>query len=172
MTDNSQCLVREIIDAADGKIVGRIRLQKIVYLLEQLGLGGGFKFSYYHYGPYSEELAEAVERARFVDKAIDETTGYTGYGNPFSIYTACGPAEEPNTVGALESVPARKLIALMKAEQSVVIELAATIHWLQNNEKVADWKGELKRRKASKADEARIQRAERLLVSLGLREAA
>ena len=57
----------------------------------------------------------------------------------------------------------------MKEEQSVIIELAATIHWLKEKENVADWRDELKRRKASKADDAKILQAERLLEALQLR---
>ena len=171
MTDKGQRLVREVIDAAEGKIVGRIRLQKIVYLLEQLGLNSNFKFSYYHYGPYSEELAEAVDRAQFSDKSIREDTGHTAYGNPFSIYLSSDDPSQTEQVGALAIDGARQLISRMKAEQSVVIELAATIHWLTHKEKVADWKGELKRRKASKADDVKIQQAERLLAELQLADA-
>lgn len=169
MTDRGQRLVRELIDAADGKIVGRIRLQKIVYLLEQLGLNSGFKFSYYHYGPYSEELAEAVDRAQFSDKSILEETGHTAYGNPFSIYLASDNASETKNVGALTFDESHRLISRMKEEQSVIIELAATIHWLKEKENVADWRDELKRRKASKADDAKILQAERLLEALQLR---
>ncbi|MCF1505575.1 hypothetical protein L0F51_17625 [Afifella sp. H1R] len=168
MADKGQILVREVIEAAGGEVVGRIRLQKIVYLLEQLGLKSGFSFSYYHYGPYSEGLAEAVERAQFFDKSVREDTGYTAYGNPFSIYSTSNTSSHAEFVGALKADEARRLIQLMKAEQSVVIELAATIHWLKHKEKITNWKAELKRRKASKADDVKIQQAERLLDALHL----
>jgi len=35
-------------------------LQKTIYLLDQLGLNSGFEYQYYHYGPYSRELDNAV----------------------------------------------------------------------------------------------------------------
>ena len=56
----------------------------------------------------------------------------------------------------------------MKAEPSTVLELAATIHWLREKEKVADWRRELKMRKGAKADDARITKAEALLQKLSL----
>ena len=54
----------EIVRDAGGHIVGRTRLQKIAYLLEITGLGAGFPFRYKHYGPYSEQLADAAETAQ------------------------------------------------------------------------------------------------------------
>jgi uncharacterized protein YwgA len=59
-----EMLVKAVFQAADGEIVGRIRIQKIFYLLEQLGMGGGIWFSYHHYGPYSEELSLAMSTRR------------------------------------------------------------------------------------------------------------
>ena len=43
--------------------MGRTRLQKVAYLTQLAGFAGDFPFEYRHYGPYSEELAEATEIA-------------------------------------------------------------------------------------------------------------
>ncbi|WP_058634327.1 hypothetical protein [Aureimonas ureilytica] len=161
-------LVTEIVEAAGGEIVGRIRLQKIVYLLEKMGMDGGFKFSYYHYGPYSEDLTSAVDVARFADKAIVEEVGHTSYGSPYSIYKLGRPASPSQQLGSLDAERARSAIARMKRDQSVVIELAATIYWLKEEERVPDWVSELKRRKANKATDPNIALAERLLADIGL----
>lgn len=52
-----------------GTIFGRIRLQKLVYLLQQEGVAGAseFTFFYHHYGPYSEDLADFLKRAVWAD---------------------------------------------------------------------------------------------------------
>ena len=52
MIDRHTSLLAALLHAAGAEIIGAIRLQKIVYLLEQLGMGGEFWFSYHHYGPY------------------------------------------------------------------------------------------------------------------------
>ena len=52
--------IPSLVVAAGGEIVGKIRLQKVVYLLDQMGLNSGFSYQYFHYGPYSEDLAERV----------------------------------------------------------------------------------------------------------------
>src|ERR1700750_3034129 len=53
--------VPSLVVAPGGEVVGKIRLQKVVYLLDQMGLNSGFSYEYFHYGPYSEDLAEKVE---------------------------------------------------------------------------------------------------------------
>lgn len=162
-------LVKAILQAADGEIVGRIRIQKIVYLLEQLGMRGGFRFSYYHYGPYSGDLSNAVECAIEADKTVGEETRQTAEGATYSIYRLATPADPtPERLGNLDARRAAECIRAMKARTSTVIELAATIHWLREKERVEDWRKELKIRKPSKADDGRIDQALDLLRELEL----
>ena len=37
-------IVAAVVAAAGGQLIGRVRLQKAVYLLERLGLNSGFEF--------------------------------------------------------------------------------------------------------------------------------
>jgi hypothetical protein len=61
-----------IVRDAGGHIVGRTRLQKIAFMLEPAGLGGGFPFRYKHYGPclrsdaipWSEHAPDKLGRRR------------------------------------------------------------------------------------------------------------
>lgn len=162
-------LIVSLLSAADGKIVGRIRIQKIVYLLEQLGLNSGFNFSYHHYGPYSEDLSQELLFDRIFDKSINETFEKTSFGSEYSVYTlAENQTEIPTHVGALIFDDVKNSVGKMKSTTSVVIELAATIHWLRKKEKIADWGPELKKRKASKATPNNIDRAEKLLTEIDL----
>ena len=84
-------LVEAVLRAADGEIIGRIRLQKIFYLLEQIGLGAPFRISYHHYGPYSEELSVAVDRAHVLDETISEKKVQTQDGF-YSVYSSSAAA--------------------------------------------------------------------------------
>jgi uncharacterized protein len=56
MPDPGPREVAQIISLAGGEIIGSTRLQKIGCLLDLVGAGVGFEFSYHIYGPYSEEL--------------------------------------------------------------------------------------------------------------------
>jgi uncharacterized protein len=161
-------LIESVLQAANGKIIGRIRFQKICYLLQQLGLGANLRFSYHHYGPYSEELSVAIDRARVLDKTIKEDKVQSSDGGFYSVYSYSGTKMRTGSVGGLPLNRARELIAMMKAETSTVIELAATIHWLRKKEKVSDWRRELKIRKGAKADDALIKKAESVLQKLNL----
>lgn len=162
-------IIASLLCAAEGKIVGRIRLQKIIYLLEQLGLNSGFAFSYHHYGPYSEDLSQTLMFDKFFEKSIIEKTGKTNFGAEFSIFTlAENYNESPTLVGALDFNAVKESVSKMKSTTSVVIELAATIHWLKEKEKITDWNSELKKRKASKATPQNVEKAVSLLSSINL----
>ena len=53
-----------------GSVQGVLKLQKLVYLLQQLGLSFHVKYEYGHYGPYSRELIDAykcLEHAQFIE---------------------------------------------------------------------------------------------------------
>jgi len=54
----------------------------------------------------------------------------------------------------------------------VILELAATIHWLRVKEQVDDWRKQLKIRKQLKATDANIARAEAVLRDVGLADTA
>lgn len=167
MTSGPRQLLMQLIAAADGEIVGRVRLQKIAYLLEQSGLGAGLPFSYHHYGPYSRQLDEAIDAARALGMIEEQVKARAVDGAPFSVFRARSDAVE-ETLGAIPSERARGLIATMKAVPSTVIELAATIHWLVARERVPDWRAELRRRKGPKCDDGRTERAIALLRALDL----
>lgn len=159
-------LIASIIKAGDGSIVGRIRIQKIFYLLEQLGMESGLSFSYYHYGPYSEDLSSAIEFAKVTE--LEEKREDTDYGfySIFSLKT--DTFVPPKAVGKLSWEQTQELVQTMKAETSTVLELAATIHWLKQKEHVLDWNKELKARKGAKAEDERIDKAVTLLETIGL----
>ncbi len=162
-------LIVSLLCAADNKIIGRIRIQKIVFLLDQLGLNSDFDFSYHHYGPYSEDLSQELLFNRVFDESIIETFEKTSFGAEYSVYTPkVIQTDRPTHVGSLDFDFVKKSVASMKATTSVVIELAATIHWLRVQENVNDWEAELKKRKASKATPQNIEKAEILLAEINL----
>jgi uncharacterized protein YwgA len=163
-------LLKGVLEAADGEIVGRIRMQKVIYLLQQLGLESRLPFTYHHYGPYSEELTAALSQAEVLDKSIrEERREIASFGGSFSIFTLTQRGgEPPRYLGKLPFESVKSHIQKMKRRSSVDIELAATIHWLREKEKVSDWRAELKFRKPTKATDAAIHRALELLKELDL----
>lgn len=150
--------VAEIVRDAGGHIVGRTRLQKIAYILEAAGLGAGFPFRYKHYGPYSEQLADAAQTARIVGMLREQETLAT-WGGLYSTYYSLLPQD-------FRGPDARRRVAqeLVNAD-AVELELAATALFLAFEHFQDPW-GETARRKPDKADGGRLHRAHQLYQSL------
>jgi uncharacterized protein YwgA len=163
-------LVVQVLAAAGGEIVGRVRLQKIFYLLEQAGMNSGLSFRYHHFGPYSRELDDALDRAQGLRGVVENIKHRNSDGMPYSVFRLRDDQEvsKLDALGQLGRIGAQRLIGAMKAQSSTVLELAATIHWLWQVEKVADWRTELIRRKGAKTERGRIDQALAVLDELDL----
>lgn len=151
--------VLRILEAAGGRLVGRTRLQKSAYLLEAAGAGADFKFSYHHYGPYSEELSIASDDAGalgFITEEIKENNELHTY----SVFEARSEID-------VEDLQ-RDLMSIMNDYDPISLELAATAHFLRENGYEDDPWSETRRRKATKATDGRISKAQELLDKLGL----
>lgn len=166
---SAEAIVCDVLEAAGGKLTGRIRLQKTVYLLEKIGLQTGFKYTYHHYGPYSADLAEAVETASIfgmIKEVIEHRKSDGARYSRFDLKSK--PREEFDEF--LNSDPAKSAISAFENESSTVLELAATAYWLKNEEKCPDWKSEIIRRKGVKTAGGRLEKAVALLSSIKLGE--
>jgi uncharacterized protein len=142
----------EIVHDAGGRIVGRTRFQKLAYLLELAGFGGGFQFEYRHYGPYSQELADAVRLARAFD-LIEESEHPTNWGGWYSVFQTKGtfqPRQDRD-----RSVFAERAAAI----DAVELELAATAAYLASVEGSTDPWRETAERKPEKAADGRLENA-------------
>ncbi|CAM3770137.1 YwgA family protein [Alkalicoccus chagannorensis] len=65
-----------------GEIVGRKKLQKLVYIAKQMNQPFREKYQFHMYGPYSEELTLQVEemcQAQFVSEEREKKSGYYQY---------------------------------------------------------------------------------------------
>jgi len=137
-------LAADIIRDAGGEVVGKTRLQKVAYLLEITGLGGGFSFEYRHYGPYSEDLASGVAIARLLG-LVSEDERTAVWGGHYSIFKAA-------QLGALRPDPARKQILELGLKAGpIALELAATAAFLAKEGEPDPW-NETARRKPDKAE--------------------
>lgn len=150
-----------------GKLVGRTRLQKGIYLLHRCGADLELSFVYHHYGPYSFELAagcaDAIEERRI---EVEERPGQrTGRYWVFKA-TECGGA-----VGALTPDRARRIVDRLRPCTDLVLEIAATIVFLRDEggyAKDEDAIAETRSRKAQKVTDERMEKALALLRDLGL----
>jgi hypothetical protein len=145
-----------IVRDAGGELVGRTRLQKIAFLMQLAGFGDDFSFEYRHYGPYSEDLAQAMEIAVALG-AVNEEERVADWGGRYSIFTLRehGSAPDPDRASFVQQA---------KRMNAVELELAATAAYLFVTEGVGRHGGgnpwqETRRRKPYKAAEGRLERA-------------
>ena len=139
-----------IIRDAGGKLTGRTRLQKIAYLLEAAGLGVGFDFEYRHYGPYSDQLADALSKAAAARLIFEEEKPAT-WGGTYSIFTFTAGAQVPP--GPAVSEVRQDFITKAASADPIALELAATAVFLAKEgepDELDPWR-ETERRKPEKA---------------------
>ena len=147
--------ITSIVSTAGGRVVGRTRLQKIAYLLAATCENTSFDFEYKHFGPFSSDLAQAVDFAQLAG-VLQEENRPASWGGTYSIYQT---SENCNFGGAEEAV-----VELANRTDSVVLELAATAIFLSKDYS-NPW-DETKKRKSSKASDARITSAKDFIASL------
>lgn len=147
--------VTSIVAAAGGKVVGRTRLQKIAYLLSATCEETAFDFEYKHFGPFSADLAQAVDFAQLAG-ILSEDNRPASWGGTYSIYET----SEPCTTNGV----AKAVVELSNSIDSVVLELAATAIFLSKDHP-NPW-DETKKRKPSKASADRIAAAKDFVITL------
>jgi uncharacterized protein len=162
-------IVAAVVEAAGGQLIGRVRLEKMVYLLDRLGLNSGFEFDYHHYGPFSRDLENATADAKAFSKIEEELDRRHSDGATYSKFKL-NPGVEPNpeAYGKLSADRVRELAKLFAKTNVTVLELAATVDWLYRFEHCRDWKAEIRKRKGLKVQGRRLDKALELLEKLGL----
>lgn len=166
-------IVAAVIAAAGGELIGRVRLQKAVYLLDQLGLGSEFGYEYHHYGPFSRDLENATADAKAVGLIEEKFGARESDRAAYSIYRLSEEAKVADAAyGKLGAQRTAELARQFAATNITVLELAATVDWLWRFEGRADWRDEIARRKNRKVEGGRLEMAVQLLDGLGLKPPA
>ena len=156
-----------LITLSGGRIVGRTRIQKAAYLLDRCGAKTELRFTYHYYGPYSFDLAEGWEDAWAEGRIIiEERAGR--FGIPYSIFKVKDADDGTTNLGGLPADVARAQLAKMAAVSNIVLELASTMVYLQEEGYGDQTIKELKIRKPLKATDGLITKANNLLQDLGL----
>lgn len=141
-----------------GRIVGKTRLQKTVYLLKSCGIDLGFDFDYHHYGPYSEELSIASGDA--VALKLMDIEWHNSYGNEYAVFSALADPKMDLSPQAVEA------LQILSRYDATMLELAATADFLlKNGFPQTAWE-ETMRRKASKITQPRVESSKKLLSEL------
>src|SRR5687768_11461768 len=114
--------VAAIVDAAGGRLVSRVRLQKIAYLLDQLGMESGFDYQYFHYGPYSRDIDNAILDAKAFDYVVENFDRRQSDGARYSVFEI-RKAPKSGAFGRLGEAQARQIIRKLADSNVTVLEL-------------------------------------------------
>lgn len=150
--------IANVVRDAGGMVVGRTKLQKMVYLLVQAGFEDEIPYSYKHYGPYSDVVAGAARDAHLLG-FLEERELEANWGGRYSVYTSLNAqvlGRENRKVQFAE---------LIAAADAVELELAATALFLKR-EGVSEAWAETQRRKPEKSAGGRLDRAKLLYAKL------
>lgn len=158
--------VAGLIALNGGRLVGKTRLQKTVYLLQQCGLDSNFEFEYHNFGPFSSELAECTKEAK-IDGLIDISESQGFHGVPYSTFTA--KIDPPREFLNMSAADVQKLLRMMEGFSAIEMELAATIAFLNDcGVASADINASVRELKPLKSTGERLDSAHALLEQLGL----
>lgn len=120
MSDNFSKIISLL--AISQKIEGRKKLQKMVFILQQLGIEFDEKFSYHFYGPYSSELQFEIEYLTERDIINEERT------NPY-IYKPNIESGKPIKLdSSVEGF--KEVIEHLNQQPAKLLEAVATIFYL------------------------------------------
>ena len=119
-----------------GELRGRVRLQKLGYLLQQRGFAplAQIEFSYHHYGPYSDQLAGVLEQAA-VSGIVREVERISENGHRHYAYepNAGHPDLEYLQLSEAERAEVHEFADLTRWTKWRTLELAATVVYLERN---------------------------------------
>lgn len=131
MLENHAKLVK-VIASTDG-IIGRKKLQKIIFIMKKLGYRFEEKFTFHFYGPYSEELSlrmEELTNLGFISEMKEQKSNYYQYR-----YEVTDRGRQ-----FLEQAPTKltvddELTALLKNQSSRFLELVSTMLYFDHLDK-------------------------------------
>ncbi|RPF54064.1 YwgA family protein [Aquisalibacillus elongatus] len=112
------------------EVVGRKRLQKMVYILKKSGFNFSERYSFHFYGPYSEELSTRIEELCNLGFLVEEREKEKGYYQ--YRYTLTDHGTSFLTDSNVETPDMSGLIDRMNDQSSKFLELVSTMLFFDN----------------------------------------
>jgi uncharacterized protein YwgA len=152
--------VARLIALNGGRLVGKTRLQKSAYFLEAEEIGFGFDFDFHLFGPYSEELSDALDDATALD-LVDIEWVPSQIGTRYAVFKNRAHIDSDE-----KDHRRREILDVLRKYSATEVELAATAHFLKHHWHVADPWRETEQRKPKKVTDERLAKAKQLLAEV------
>lgn len=142
MSGVAEYIVHDVVNLAGGRIVGRTKMQKILYFLVASKRIDKFRFYYKNFGPYSDDATYAIDNS-VASRLLSEESKESSWGSTYYVYTSHGPSCL-DTLGGV-----RDFVVEAAKSDPVRLELAATALFLFESDFKDPW-DETARRKPEK----------------------
>jgi uncharacterized protein YwgA len=116
--------------AESGEVIGRKKLQKMIYIAKKLSFPFGEKFEFHFYGPYSEELTLRVEELcnmGFLHEVKEKKGGYYQYR-----YRLTEEGQEFLVENQMEMPHLKEAMTNMNDQNARFLELVSTVLYFDN----------------------------------------
>jgi uncharacterized protein len=113
-----------------GEIIGRKRLQKMIYIAKKISFPFQERFQFHFYGPYSEELTLRVEELcnmGFLDEVKEKKGGYFQYR-----YTLTDSGKEFLSLNQIDMPFLQECLTDMNTKNARFLELVSTVLYFDN----------------------------------------
>jgi uncharacterized protein len=113
-----------------GEIIGRKKLQKMIYIAKKVAFPFQERFQFHFYGPYSEELTLRVEELcnmGFLNEVKEKKGGYFQYR-----YTLTEPGKEFLSLNEVEMPFLQDCLKDMNSQNARFLELVSTVLYFDN----------------------------------------
>ncbi|MCM2535699.1 YwgA family protein [Neobacillus pocheonensis] len=113
-----------------GEIIGRKKLQKMIYIAKKVAFPFQERFQFHFYGPYSEELTLRVEELcnmGFLNEVKEKKGGYFQYR-----YTLTEPGKEFLSLNEVEMPFLQDCLEDMNSQNARFLELVSTVLYFDN----------------------------------------
>nr|WP_269448615.1 YwgA family protein [Metabacillus kandeliae] len=118
---------------ASGEIIGRKKLQKMIYIAKKINLPFYEKYDFHFFGPYSEELTLRIEELcnlGFLNEVREKKGGYFQYR-----YTLTDSGKEFLGHYELDMPPLEPCMNDMNGQTARFLELVSTVLFFEDLEK-------------------------------------
>lgn len=116
--------------SVSGEIIGRKKLQKMIYIAKKVAFPFQERFQFHFYGPYSEELTLRVEELcnmGFLNEVKEKKGGYFQYR-----YTLTETGQEFLSLNEVEMPFLQDCLEDMNSQNARFLELVSTVLYFDN----------------------------------------
>ncbi|MCL4552966.1 MAG: hypothetical protein M1305_05375 [Candidatus Marsarchaeota archaeon] len=131
-------MLREMVQEAGGRIVGRKKLHKLAYICQRAGTDLGQSFTFHLYGMYSPSLADDLRMGEAWGVLVEDDVPGEGY-----VITQGDGELRPDTTELQGDPHGFSLVRQLASQPPIVLEVLTTILYLYD----AGYRGEQIRKK-------------------------